>query len=234
MQATVNGNTVKMNQAIAIKPNDRLTCGPILSGTRSYLCMAGGFSVDVILNSTSTYIKAGFGGFHGRALQTGDEIPYETNTQRFKSPQVYTENFYKPRPIRVLQGTEWQQFTEPSQRQFLQQTYTISLEADRMGYRLQGQESLETHGSTQLLSEAVTCGTIQVPSNGQPIVLMADHQTTGGYKKIAQVIAADLPRLAQLGPKQTITFERVTLQQAEKAYINFEQQLRLLETLLKH
>ena len=234
MHATLNGHVLKMNQATPVKANDRLTCGPIKSGTRSYLCIAGGFSIEPILNSTSTYLKAGFGGFHGRALQAGDELPYEANTQRFKSTQVYSENFYEPRPIRILKGTEWHQFTQSSQQNFSQQPYTISLEADRMGYRLEGRVPLETHDPAQLLSEAVTFGTIQVPSNGQPILLMADHQTTGGYKKIAQVIAADLPRLAQLGPKETITFELISMQQAEQAYIKFEQQLRLLEALLKH
>lgn len=234
MHAAVNGNVLKMNQAIALKANDRLTCGPITSGTRSYLCIAGGFSIEPILNSTSTYLKAGFGGFHGRALQTRDEIPYEPTMRRFKTTQIYTENFYEPRPIRILKGTEWHHFTALAQQYFLHQPYTISLEADRMGYRLDGEVPLETTDSVQLLSEAVTFGTIQVPSTGQPILLMADHQTTGGYKKIAQVIAADLPRLAQLGPKHTITFELVTLPQAEQAFIKLEQQVRLLETLLKH
>lgn len=234
MRATVNGKVLNMNQAITIKANDRLTCGPITSGTRSYLCIAGGFSIEPILNSTSTYLKSGFGGFHGRTLQAHDEIPYELSTEQFTSTLIYTENFYEPRPIRILMGTEWHQFTAPAQQSFLQQPYTISLEADRMGYRLEGEVPLETTDSVQLLSEAVTFGTIQVPSNGQPILLMADHQTTGGYKKIAQVIAADLPYLAQLGPKETISFELVTLPQAEQAYIKFEQHLRLLEILLKN
>lgn len=234
MYATLNGNALKMNQAIPVKANDRLTCGPILKGTRNYLCIAGGFSIEPILNSTSTYLKAGFGGFHGRALQTRDEIPYESTTHRFKSTQVYSENFYEPRPIRILKGTEWHHFTAQAQQLFLQQPYTISLEADRMGYRLNSEFPLATTDAAQLLSEAVTFGTIQVPSNGQPILLMADHQTIGGYKKIAQVLAADLPYLAQLGPQETIRFELVTLSQADQAFIKLEQHLRLLETLLKY
>ena len=234
MRTKLNGKVVPMNQAIPIQANDILKCGPIMNGTRSYLCITGGFLIEPILNSTSTYLKSGFGGFNGRALQAGDEIPYEATTQQFPKTQVYTHSFYESRPIRILPGTEWAQFSAHMQQQFLQQSYTISLEADRMGYRLEGGVRLEKNDPAQLLSEAVTFGTIQVPASGQPIILMADHQTTGGYPKIAQVIAADLPRLAQLAPKQAVTFEIVTLQEAEHAYIKLEQQLRLLETLLTH
>src|SRR5690606_41450944 len=111
---------------------------------------------------------------------------------------------------------------------------TISLEADRRGYRLEGKTAITLEIAFNLLSEAVTFGTIQFPPSGQPILLMADRQTTGGYPKIAQVIAADLHRVAQLSPKQSIRFELVTLEQAEQAYFQLEQQLRLLETLLKN
>lgn len=101
-----------------------------------------------------------------------------------------------------------------------------------MGYRLESEQPIAAANTSQLLSEAVTFGTIQLPASGQPILLMADHQTTGGYPKIAQVIAADLPYAAQLTPKQSLTFELVTLQQAEQAYLEHQRQLRLLELLV--
>lgn len=232
MQAKLNGKDIPMNRAIPIQPNDLLTCGPIVQGARSYLSIAGGFTIKPILNSTSTYLKAGFGGFQGRPLKTGDAIPYERTAQRFKPLQVYTHNFYKARPVRILQGTEWSYFSEQAQQLFLQQPYTISIDSDRMGYRLESEQPNAAANTPQLLSEAVTFGTIQLPASGQPILLMADHQTTGGYPKIAQVIAADLPYAAQLTPKQSLTFELVTLQQAEQAYLEHQRQLRLLELLV--
>lgn len=232
MHAKLNGHPISMNQVITIHAKDFLTCGPIMDGARSYLCIAGGFTVDAILTSHSTYLKAGFGGFQGRALQAGDVLPYDENTQVFKATQVVVQNFYEQHPIRVLQGTEWQQFSTTLQANFLTQAYRISLQSDRMGFRLEGALPIQIEPSVQLLSEAVTFGTIQIPPNGQPIVLMADRQTTGGYPKIAQVIHADLHHLAQLVPKQPISFQVVTLQEAECTSIQLEQQLSLLEALL--
>lgn len=233
LHATVNGRAIAMNTVISIQANDVLKCGSIMEGTRSYLCIAGGFTVEKILKSTSTYEKAGFGGYEGRALQAGDAIPYSENTQLFNKTQIAVQHFYTKGPIRVLQGTEWAQFNIEAQETFLQQPYTISLDSNRMGYRLQGALPIQTKHKTELLSEAVTFGTIQLPANGQPIVLMADHQTIGGYPKIAQIIGADLHRMAQLRPNETLTFEQVSLQQAEHAYFKLEQQLRLIEALLQ-
>lgn len=138
------------------------------------------------------------------------------------------------KPIRLLKGTEWHEFSSQMQQRFIEQHYTISLEADRMGYRLEGQTAISLEKPFNLLSEAVTIGTIQLPPSGKPILLMADRQTTGSYPKIAQIITADLHQVAQLGPKQPLHFELVTLEQAEQAYFQLEQPLRLLETLLKN
>lgn len=233
MHATINGKPITMNTVITIQANDVLTCGSIMEGTRSYLCIAGGFTVEEILQSASTYEKVGFGGYQGRALQTGDAIPYCKNTRSFNKTHIATQPFYAKGPIRVLQGTEWAQFNIEAQKTFLQQPYTISLDSNRMGYRLQGVLSIQAELNTELLSEAVTFGTIQLPASGQPIVLMADRQTIGGYPKIAQIIGADLHRMAQLRPNEKLTFEQVSLQQAEHAYLKLEQQLRLMEALLQ-
>ncbi len=138
------------------------------------------------------------------------------------------------KPIRLLKGTEWHEFSSQMQQRFIEQHYTISLEADRMGYRLEGQTAISLEKPFNLLSEAVTIGTIQLPPSGKPILLMADRQTTGSYPKIAQIITADFHQVAQLGPKQPLHFELVTLEQAEQAYFQLEQPLRLLETLLKN
>ncbi|MGN7477014.1 biotin-dependent carboxyltransferase family protein [Solibacillus silvestris] len=234
MQATINDKPISMYKVIRVKAGDLLNCGAILNGARSYLCIAGGFLVEQILGSRSTYTKAQFGGLEGRALQAQDEIPYEESAANYSAFKVKTDYFYKNAPIRILQGTEWQQFSMHMQKNFLEQSYTISLKADRMGFHLEAHTPIYIESQFQLLSEAVTFGTIQLPPSGQPIVLMADRQTTGGYPKAAQVITADLHRLAQLTPKQSLQFELISIEQAEEAYLNIEQELRLLEALLKN
>lgn len=233
MDATLNNQSIAMHKVISAKAGDVLTCGAILNGARSYLCIAGGFLVDDKLGSRSTYINARIGGFEGRKIQRNDEIPYEEKTANYAAYHVNTKAFYEKGPIRILQGTEWQKFSHEMQNNFIKQTYTISNKSDRMGYHLEASTPIYLEKQFQLLSEAVTFGTIQLPPSGHPILLMADRQTTGGYPKVAQVITADLHRLAQLPPKQMLQFQLVSLDRAEEAYIELEQELRLLEALLK-
>ena len=233
MEAKLNGRIVPMNKVITIQVGDLLSCGAIRKGVRSYLCVKGGIDVPVVMDSRSTYLKAGIGGHEGRALKAADELPYKESAPVTKASKVRTDAFYQERPIRILKGTEWDRFSEDVQQAFLHNTFEISLEADRMGYRILPQEPIAIEAPFQLISEAVTFGTIQMPPNGEPIILMADRQTTGGYPKIGQVIAADLHRLAQLAPKQPITFEVVSVSQAECLYEQREKGLRLLELLLK-
>ncbi|MER2038063.1 MAG: biotin-dependent carboxyltransferase family protein [Solibacillus sp.] len=229
--ATLNNKSIPMYKPITIHAGDLLTCGAIRNGARSYLCIVGGFNVATVLGSKSTYLKAKLGGLEGRALKVTDEVPYNDSTTHF-TKQYYTPNvLYQKQPIRILTGTEWNELSVTDQKLFLEQTYTISLEADRMGYRLHTPRPTFFEKPIELLSEAVTFGTIQLPPSGQPIILMADRQTTGGYPKIGQVITADLPRLAQLPPTQTIQFQVVTLEQAEAAYARLEKHLQLLELI---
>lgn len=231
-QARLNGQACPLYCAIAVKAGDVLTIGAIQQGVRQYLHVAGGIQVPVVMNSRSTYSKAGIGGFEGRALQAGDRLPIKSCQKQFVSRHIQPASFYLDAPIRIIVGTEWTRLGVPIQQAFLQTAYTISLQADRMGYRLLPKQPIVVEQPFQLLSEAVSFGTVQLPPNGEPIVLMADRQTTGGYPKIAQVIAADLPRLAQLAPQMPITFEVVTLEQAEALWIAQQQQLRLFELLL--
>jgi len=234
MNAKLNGNNnIAMNKAIPIQAGDVLACGAIRNGVRSYLCIKGGIDVPVVMGSRSTYLKAGIGGYKGRALKAGDELPYIESKPFIQASQVNCTAFYKDGPIRMLKGTEWDRFNNDIQKAFLENSFDISLEADRMGYRIIPKESITIDEPIQLISEAVTFGTIQMPPNGEPIILMADRQTTGGYPKIGQVIAADLHRLAQLGPKQEIEFQVVSIEEAEHLYEKFEKGLRSLELILK-
>lgn len=233
MNAKLNGQRVLMNKAISIQAGDELACGSIRNGVRSYLCIAGGIDVPEVMGSRSTYLKAGIGGYNGRALKAGDVLLYNESAPITQARRVQSATFYKDGPIRILIGTEWNRFSEDVQQVFLNNSFEISLEADRMGYRIIPQEPITINSPFQLISEAVTFGTIQMPPNGEPIILMADRQTTGGYPKIGQVIAADLHRLAQLAPKQWIQFEVVSIAKAEYLYEQMQKGLRSLELLLK-
>ena len=232
MNATLNGNGIAMNKALTIQAGDELACGAIRNGVRSYLCIKGGFDVPVVMDSRSTYVKARIGGHEGRALKSGDELPYNESAPVMQISQVQSAPFYKDGPIRILKGTEWDRFNSEVQQAFLHNTYEISLEADRMGFRMIPKDPIRIDAPFQLISEAVTFGTIQMPPNGEPIILMVDRQTTGGYPKIGQVIAADLHRLAQLAPKQSIEFRVVSIAEAEILYEQLERGLRTLELLL--
>lgn len=230
MSPTINGRCVPMYTAIPIEAGDVLVCGAIQ--TRAYVCIKGGIDVPIVMNSRSTYTKAAIGGFHGRALRKGDELLYRETTPIVQTKRVHAKPFYEPRPIRILQGTEWERLSYDVREAFCAATYRISVSSDRMGYRLLPNAPIDITEPFQLISEAVTFGTIQLPPSGEPIVLMADRQTTGGYPKIGQVIYADLYRLAQYAPNDVVTFQVVTLEEAEAAYEKLARQLRLSTLLL--
>ncbi|MHC2991133.1 KipI antagonist [Pontibacter sp. HJ8] len=249
----INGKPVKMWRPVLVKQGSILAFGERKSYCRAYLAVSGGFAIPEVMGSYATYLRAGIGGLEGRALQAGDRIPCTgptreglsllkeaataTDTQTFAytrwtpDPQLYPD--YKTSPvIRAIRGPEYERFTETSRAQIWSERFQVSSRSDRMGYRLQG-VSVSLAEQTELISCAVTFGTVQVPPDGQPIVLMADHQTTGGYPRIAQVISADLPVLAQVVPGQTISFEEVTLEEAQQLYIRQEQHLEQLERAIQ-
>jgi antagonist of KipI len=202
--------------------------------------------VPLVLGSRSTYLRAGFGGLEGRALRAGDELligePSATGAAiraaLFNSQKTWNQARFTPGPnlcpaprpepiIRAVRGPEYAQFSAESQQAFWRAPFTVSTEADRMGCRLHG-PGLVRLQATELLSSAVTFGTVQVPAGGQPIVLLADHQTTGGYPRIVQVISADFSALAQLRPGQQLRFQEVTLAEAQALYLAQEARVRAL------
>lgn len=243
LQATIDGKKAPMWRPILIRKGSILKFKSAVYGCRAYVAFAGGIEVPVVMGSKSTYLRAGIGGLHGRALQKGDVFECGSHNKisqsfmhkleklptHFKWSVNYTEflSFNKTQTIRVIKGSEFARFNQSSQQAFFTNPYTLTNQADRMGYRLEG-ETLCLSEKFELLSEGVTYGTIQVPSNGQPIILMVDRQTAGGYPKIAQVISVDLPLLAQLQPHAKIQFKEVTLEQAESALIEKEQILQEL------
>jgi len=200
-------------------------------GMRAYLTVAGGIDVPVRLESRSTSLAAGFGGFEGRPLRDGDVLsvgPTIGQTARECAcgvPQRWRPVFGSPQIVRVVFGPQDGAFTEAGRRTLLDATYEISPSSDRMGYRLEG-PAIEHAGPADIISDWIPLGGIQVPGNGKPIVLLADRQTTGGYTKIATVISLDIPKLVQLRPGEAVRFRAVTVGEAEAAARALERALR--------
>lgn len=215
-----------------VKKGQILKFLPATNGVRLYLAIAGGIVVPKVLNSAATYVAGKLGGFQGRKLEKGDILlgkvdPYIPKYERFLCKK-YIPNIRDKSIIRVIKGPEFTQFTDESVQHFFQSYYEITETADRMGYRLFGKQ-LTRKVKRNMISDAVTFGTIQVPEDGQPIILMADRQTTGGYDRIANVISVDLPKLAQLAPRSQIRFQEVSLQKAQKLFLQQEKLIRSIE-----
>jgi antagonist of KipI len=218
------------NRPVLLGAGTRLAIGRCARGARAYLAVAGGIAVEPVLGSRSTYLPGGFGGLGGRTLRRGDALPLavgsdEISKERFdrlkrKSgssvrwsapPQTVPE--HEPVVLHVLDGQHFPQFDVASQRAFLDSVWKIGPESNRMGFRLEGPKLSRAEGD-EILSGPTCLGTVQVPSSGTPIALMADHQTTGGYPKIGEIASADVARLAQLGPGGTVQFARCSLEMA--------------------
>lgn len=184
-------------------------------GVRSYLAVAGGIDVPQVMGSYSTDLKLGIGGLEGRLLQDGDQLRVGIPAREFSGPHGIRQLLWGNR-LRALPGPEYHEFDAASQAAFWRLPWRLSPQSNRMGYRLQGQV-LRRNTERELVSHGLLPGIVQVPHNGQPIVLMNDAQTTGGYPRIASVIEADMYHLAQIPLGQPIHFTPCTLEEALKA-----------------
>jgi len=194
------------------------------SGTWAYLAISGGVQSQLVLGSLSTYLRGHFGGRDGRQLQVGDILgsgrpSLSLNELAARTLPEEARPAYTDDPtVDVIMGPQVNYFTDESIATFMSHEYFISATSDRMGYRLSG-AALTQHGKAELISEGMTMGAIQIPSNGQPIVMMADCPTTGGYPKIGTIASADLPLFAQCVPnKNRIRFRKTTVTKAQKKY----------------
>jgi len=217
----LNGVPVQMNQTIAAIPGDRLSMQSPRFGLRSYLCVAGGFEVPLTMGSRSTYLAAGVGGHHGRALKQGDEVPIGTPGRTVhagrRAPDAIIPRYGAEISVRVVPGPQEDRFTERGLETFYSSVYTSTDKSDRQGVRLDG-PAIPAHGKRyDIVSDAVVTGAIQVPGDARPIVLLADRQTTGGYPKIGVVATVDIPLLAQAAPGTKIRFSKVTVEEAQQA-----------------
>jgi antagonist of KipI len=201
---------VPLWQSFEVGAGEVLRVGRSMSGARCYLAVRGGIRVPLVLGSASTHVAIGLGGFEGRALRRGDRLDIGQTAGEFIARQVPG-----PEPRSVLRATEGPQRDWFDDAVLYSSAYTVTADANRMGIRLHGSPIIPICQS-ELVSEGVSLGCIQVPAGGQPVILFVEQQTTGGYAKIANVIAADLPALGQLKPGDAIRFQRVDLREARE------------------
>jgi antagonist of KipI len=233
---TLDGLSLAPGSAFRARAGSRLRSGGRRWGCRAYLSVGGGFAVPEVLGSRSTYLPAAFGGFQGRALRAGDVLEGPGGIAQGFDPGARTPaGLAPPYPgpgdvleLRAVRGPQDDAFTQAGLRTFFSAAYEVSAEADRMGCRLRGPR-IEHRRSADIVSEAVAWGSVQVPGNGEPIVLMADRQTTGGYAKIATVATVDLPLLAQAVPGDGVRFREVSLWEAREALLWREHRMRQWE-----
>ncbi|MFC0236568.1 biotin-dependent carboxyltransferase family protein [Fictibacillus phosphorivorans] len=249
LSPSIDGKPVKLWRSVLVTAGSKLKFGGCKTGCRAYLAVAGGFDVPEVMNSKSTYLRAGIGGHNGKALQNDDELSIgelselsgkiakilaqQLGENKFVEMQwTISSDFFassasKPQ-VRVMKGRQYDWFTTESQMKLFTDHFEVTSQSDRMGYRLKGPE-LALEEKQEMLSEAVSFGTIQVPSEGNPIVLLADRQTTGGYPKIGQIATVDLSIMAQLKPGDKVQFVEVSHEVAQQLYLDREKKLHQLK-----
>jgi antagonist of KipI len=201
------------------------------TGARAWLAISGGIDVPPVLGSRSTDLRGNFGGFEGRALRDGDALPLgsgkklppkKRTVSQWSAPTGWASIARVHPVLRIVRGTDWSRFSSRAHTTLASRSFAVTVASDRMGARLDG-PPLDRMHTSDLLSEAVAPGTLQVPPNGEPILLLGDCQTIGGYPKIAHVITVDLPLAAQLWPGNEVRFQEVSLEEAHRRLLEREE-----------
>lgn len=245
---TIDGQKVPMGKPVYINEDCVLEFGKCVRGCRAYLSVAGGFDVSTVMDSKSTYLRAKLGGMDGRNLKKDDvlninekselslniikKIKEISTKEIFNAAKWHIKNYIKESSeaiiIRVFEDRQTTYLTKDSLADFFNSSFVIDTKSDRMGYRLDGPK-IELKEKIEMISGEVSFGTIQLPPDGNPIILLADRATAGGYPKIAHVAAYDLHKLVQLKASDNIRFEKITLKEAEKLYIKREKYIEELK-----
>ena len=225
--------SLPQGHAMLAGAGDELTINQPKIGCRSWLAISGGIDVPIILRSRSTDLRASFGGLDGHALRDGDHVPLgkfrrsktaETGKiSSWSAPVDWTTTAKEKPTLRVVRSADWDRFNASALQQFTSETFSVSQDSDRMGVRLEGPQLKRTE-DVDLVSETVAPGTIQVPRSGNPILLLGDCQTIGGYPKIAHVITVDLPLAAQLRTGDAVRFREISLAGAHRLFLQREQE----------
>jgi antagonist of KipI len=231
---TVNGNSVPMWQTLSVEEGDVVACGRMETGCRAYMAVRGGIEVPLVLGSASTYVRGQLGGIEGRHLKAEDEIGVydaEALDDELLLPLEMQTRYLNDVEVGVITGPQDDMFTKEGIETLLTSRFKVTLEADRMGYRLEG-PLIKHVKNTEIVSDAILPGAIQVPKSGRPILMMCDAQTTGGYPKIATVISSDLSKLGQAKPNDTIKFTKTTLREAQEKTRAYSEMTRKMESHL--
>lgn len=219
----IDGKPAAMNRALAVGAGSVLSSSFAQGGCRSYLAVAGGLDLPPVLGSRSTNLKAGIGGLGGRKLRSEDYLPFRAPCSVLPAME---KRVYEGRPpaggsdplvLHVVPGVQEDRFSPEGIRTFYTSAYTLSPDSDRMGIRFAG-PPVESMRGTDIVSDGIAAGAVQIPNSGQPVVLMRDRQTTGGYAKIGTVAGTDLCLLAQLFPGTPVRFKKISLRRAEGMY----------------
>lgn len=228
--AWVGWRDSRCGRPVDLTSGDELDLRDGMASLRGYIAIAGGIDVPPVLGSRSTDSRAGFGGWQGRGLKAGDRLPVgvahegpEPGAWRIGWPEAGAETL----ELRFLKGLQTDWFSREAREVFLNAIYQISPVSDRMGVRLEGPE-LERERPEEMVSQPVVAGSVQVPPDGRPIILLADRQTIGGYPQIGHVISADLPKLARALPRTRLRFREVTLDEARAAWVGMHRDLGML------
>jgi antagonist of KipI len=213
----LDGESAPMWSSFEVRAGQTLSIGATRSGARCYLSVRGGIDVKPVFGSASTHLQTGLGGFKERALRKGDVVQIGESSDHNFTPLTLADplrNAVEPsKVLRITVGPQRGLFRNDSWDSFLESSYEVKEETNRMGIRLAGR-SLDRQQAGDIITEGVPLGAVQIPPNGQPIILFVEHQTTGGYPKIANVISADFHSLGQLRPRDVIRFELMTFEQA--------------------
>jgi len=236
---------IPTNRPALVRAGAQVSISRAARGARAYLAVAGGIAVEPVLGSRSTYLPGEFGGLEGRVLKRGDSLPLAPDSEKLslerfealKSKRgnsvrwhvpAFTVPDREPIVLHALEAEHFADFDANVQRTFFDTVWRVTPDSNRMGYRLGG-PALARAKKDEILSGPTCLGSVQVPANGVPIALMADHQTTGGYPRIAEIAVADVPRLAQIAPGGTLHFARCGLDIA--AELRKDTRTRLEQTL---
>ena len=217
-----------LSAAFEIPARSVLQCGSMTTGARCYLAVQGGFDIPLVMGSASTLVAAHFGGFQGRRLKSGDVLrvrKHGSSRLRGLRPGAL-DSQHRRGPLRVTKGAQREWFGPEAFEKLVSSTYIVSEQSDRTGLRLKG-DAVRPREQSELLTDGIPLGAVQVPQDGQPIILFFDQQTTGGYPKIANVITADMHRVGQLRPRDDVRFAEVSI--AESVQVLREQEQWLQE-----
>lgn len=214
---TINGKAAEQWTVLKVQPGDLLELGMVTAGLRAYIAVAGGFTVTPQFGSSATVLREAIGGLNGNKLQAGDTLAANSvdKLQRQRLPARYRPQFNRVLTLRLVEGYQAQSFTATERQRLYLNSYNVTPQADRMGYKLSG--SAISCQQTQLLSEGICYGAVQIPPDGQPIVLLNDRQTLGGYPKIGSVLSLDCALLAQASAGTEVYFTPISPEQAHNA-----------------